>query len=93
MWVRVERDGADVLASVEDDGPGVAATERERIFDEFVRLDPVRGPGAGLGLAIARRVARDHGGDLTYAGGSRGGRFVLRLPAAVRAPIPTSAAN
>jgi two-component system, OmpR family, sensor kinase len=85
VWVLIERDGADVLASVEDDGPGVAATERERIFEGFVRLEPVRGPGAGLGLAIARRVAREHGGDLTYAGGGRGGRFVLRLPAAARA--------
>jgi two-component system, OmpR family, sensor kinase len=90
VWVLVERDGGDVLASVEDNGPGVAATERERIFEGFVRLEPVRGPGAGLGLAIARRVAREHGGDLTYAGGGRGGRFLLRLPAAARPPIPTS---
>jgi two-component system, OmpR family, sensor kinase len=90
VLVLIEREGADVLASVEDDGPGVAAAERERIFEGFVRLEPVRGPGAGLGLAIARRVAREHGGDLTYAGGGRGGRFVLRLPAAARAPIPAS---
>jgi signal transduction histidine kinase len=87
VWVAVERDGANVLASVEDDGPGVPAAERERIFEGFVRLEPVRGPGAGLGLAIARRVAREHGGDLTYAGGARGGRFELRLPGA--APQPT----
>ena len=79
--VSVERDGADVLASVEDDGPGVPAAERERIFEGFVRLEPVRGPGAGLGLAIARRVAREHGGDLTYADSGRGARFELRLPA------------
>jgi two-component system OmpR family sensor kinase len=82
VWVLVRRDGANVLASVEDDGPGVPAADRERIFEGFVRLEPVRGPGAGLGLAIARRVAREHGGDLTYAGGGRGGRFVLRLPGA-----------
>jgi signal transduction histidine kinase len=92
VWVLVERDGADVLASVEDDGPGVAAAERERIFEGFVRLEPARGPGAGLGLAIARRVAREHGGDLTCADGGRGGRFVLRLPAAARASTPTSTA-
>jgi K+-sensing histidine kinase KdpD len=80
--VRTDHDGAHVLASVEDDGPGGPAAERERIFEGFVRLEPLRGPGAGLGLAIARRVARQHGGDLTYAGGGQGARFVLRLPAA-----------
>jgi two-component system OmpR family sensor kinase len=85
VWVAVERDGANVVASVEDDGPGVPVAERERIFDGFVRLEPVRGPGAGLGLAIARRVAREHGGDLTYAAGGRGGRFVLRLPSGLDA--------
>jgi signal transduction histidine kinase len=88
--VVVEHNGGDVIATVEDDGPGVPAAERERIFEGFVRLEPVRGPGAGLGLAIARRVARQHGGDLAYAGGSRGGRFVLRLPAAAQPAIPTS---
>jgi signal transduction histidine kinase len=88
VWVVVQRDGADVLAGVEDDGPGVPAAERERIFEGFVRLEPVRGPGAGLGLAIARRVAREHGGDLTCADGRRGGRFVLRLPAARSSSTP-----
>jgi two-component system, OmpR family, sensor kinase len=91
VWVVVERDGADVIASVEDDGPGVPTAERERIFEGFVRLEPVRGPGAGLGLAIARRVAREHEGDLTYAGGSRGARFVLRLPAAAESGLSTGA--
>lgn len=80
--IDVRRDGADLTTNVEDDGPGVPAAERERIFEGFVRLEPVRAPGAGLGLAIARRVAREHGGDLTCDAGP-GGRFVLRLPAAV----------
>jgi signal transduction histidine kinase len=85
--VVVQRDGADVLARVEDDGPGVPAADRERIFEGFVRLEPVRRPGAGLGLAIARRVAREHGGDVTYADGGAGARFELRLPAAAPAPV------
>jgi signal transduction histidine kinase len=86
VWVAIERDGANVLATVEDDGPGVPAAERERIFEGFVRLEPVRGPGAGLGLAIARRIAREHGGELTYSGRNGGARFVLRLPAAAPPP-------
>jgi two-component system OmpR family sensor kinase len=77
--VDVRRDGADLIATVADDGPGVPAAERARIFEGFVRLEPARGPGAGLGLAIARRVAREHEGDLTCEAGP-GGRFVLRLP-------------
>ncbi|MFK4086349.1 sensor histidine kinase [Kribbella sp. NPDC020789] len=66
---------------VEDDGPGVPPAHRERIFQRLVH-----GPhskGAGLGLAIARGVARAHHGDLIVtdrADGSRGAAFVLRLP-------------
>jgi two-component system, OmpR family, sensor kinase len=78
--IAVRREGDDLTTTVQDDGPGVPAAERERIFEGFVRLEPVRAPGAGLGLAIARRVAREHGGDLTCEAGP-GGRFVLRLPA------------
>ncbi|SCK35059.1 Signal transduction histidine kinase [Streptomyces sp. WMMB 714] len=67
---------------VSDDGPGVPESERERIFERFVRLDDARSRdegGAGLGLAIARDVATRHGGTLTV---TEGARFVLRLPAA-----------
>jgi len=57
-------DPATVL--VTDDGPGIPPADRERIFDRLVRLDEARGEdgGAGLGLAIARGIARAHGGDL-----------------------------
>ncbi|MFF1820250.1 sensor histidine kinase [Kribbella sp. NPDC058245] len=66
---------------VEDDGPGVPPEQRERIFQRLVH-----GPhskGAGLGLAIARGVARAHRGDLIVGdrpGGQRGASFQLRLP-------------
>lgn len=63
-----------VVISVSDDGPGIPAAARTRIFERFVSLDG-RG-GAGLGLSIAQAVSRAHGGDLTYDGD----RFVLRLP-------------
>ncbi|MFF8714231.1 ATP-binding protein [Streptomyces sp. NPDC015184] len=76
----------DVLVEVTDDGAGVPADERERIFERFVRLDDARtrdDGGAGLGLAIARDVAVRHGGGLTADGAPEGGaRFTLRLPAA-----------
>ncbi|MFI6417447.1 sensor histidine kinase [Streptomyces sp. NPDC050842] len=75
-----------VLVRVDDDGPGVPEAERDRVFERFVRLDDARtrdDGGAGLGLAIARDVARRHGGDLTVGQAPGGGaRFTLRLPPA-----------
>jgi two-component system OmpR family sensor kinase len=74
-------DPATVL--VTDDGPGVPAADRERIFDRLVRLDEARGEdgGAGLGLAIARGIARAHGGDLRCVDppSGRGAAFALTL--------------
>ncbi|GAA0933048.1 HAMP domain-containing sensor histidine kinase [Pseudonocardia zijingensis] len=76
-------DPATVL--VTDDGPGVPPADRERIFDRLVRLDEARGEdgGAGLGLAIARGIARAHGGDLRYVDppSGRGAAFELALRA------------
>ena len=65
---------------VDDDGPGVPAADRERVFARFTRLDAGRARddgGTGLGLAIARESARSLGGDVVLEGGSR---FVLLLP-------------
>jgi signal transduction histidine kinase len=76
-------DGWAVLA-VEDDGEGIPATERERVFDRFVRLDEGRerdSGGSGLGLSIVREIAALHGGTVRVAEGSAGGsRFEVRLP-------------
>ena len=95
VLVRVDRGGAEgdtVRLSVHDDGAGVPAADRDRIFDRFVRLDPGRTStgtgssnrgGSGLGLPIARALARAHGGTLVYeAGAAPGATFVLTLPAA-----------
>lgn len=75
-----------VLLAVEDDGPGVPPAERERVFERMVRLDEARSGagGSGLGLPIARGIARAHGGDLVCGDAVRGSgaRFELRLPAA-----------
>ena len=74
-------DGARLAIHVVDDGPGIPADKREEIFGEFTRLGVADKPGAGLGLSIARRIARLLGGDVTVSGGEgRGARFTLWLP-------------
>jgi signal transduction histidine kinase len=68
--------------SVTDDGPGVPADQRERIFEPFVRLPRSPPGGTGLGLAIVRRTIESHGGAITCDPSPSGGaRFTLRLPA------------
>jgi two-component system OmpR family sensor kinase len=74
--VAVAPDGRRVALSVEDDGPGVPAALRDRIFERFVRADDDE-RGSGLGLAICRAIARAHGGDVVLEDRNR---FVARLP-------------
>ncbi|MFJ8112835.1 sensor histidine kinase [Streptomyces sp. NPDC096132] len=78
------REGPWAVVAVADDGDGVPAADRERVFERFVRLDAARSRdegGAGLGLAIARDVALRHGGTLTVRETAEGGAlFELRLP-------------
>ncbi|MCU1404739.1 MAG: Signal transduction histidine kinase [Glaciihabitans sp.] len=75
-----------VLLAIEDDGPGVPAAQRERVFERFVRLDDARGRdagGSGLGLAIVREIVDAHGGSVVIGTGALGGaRVEVRLPAA-----------
>jgi two-component system sensor histidine kinase BaeS len=74
-------DGACVLLSVSDTGPGIAPAERERIFGEFTRLRPDAVHGSGIGLAISRQIAHLLGGDLTVGGAlGQGAVFTLRIP-------------
>jgi two-component system OmpR family sensor kinase len=80
--VTLEGSATEARVRVVDDGPGVPPDERERIFERFVRLDGGARPGAGLGLAIARGIARQHGGDLRCDSVERGASFTLLLPAA-----------
>jgi signal transduction histidine kinase len=68
---------------VEDDGPGIAAQERERVFDRFYRTDPARdraSGGTGLGLAIVRAIVEAHGGSVSASQSPEGGaRIVIEL--------------
>ncbi|HZD69968.1 MAG TPA: HAMP domain-containing sensor histidine kinase, partial [Actinomycetes bacterium] len=86
--IRLEarRQGAHALIAIQDAGPGVPLAQRERVFERFIRLDDERaarrGGGVGLGLYVARRLARAQGGDLRIAepvGEQAGARFELVL--------------
>lgn len=83
--VNIVRDDDRVTVVVDDDGPGIPADEQEKVFAPFYRRDPARDPakaGVGLGLSIARTVAREHGGDVTLKNRDAGGLSALiELPA------------
>jgi len=76
----VQCSGDRVLFIVEDTGPGIPVTEAEHIFDEFVQLDEYY-DGTGIGLTVARSIARRLGGDITLdTNYTTGARFVMSLP-------------
>jgi two-component system OmpR family sensor kinase len=84
ILVSVSSTGSWCSVVVEDGGPGVLPSDRERVFDPFFRSGEARGSydGVGLGLPILRRVARAHGGDVRLDDSAHGGaRFELSLPA------------
>jgi signal transduction histidine kinase len=80
-------DDEGLVIALDDAGPGIPEHDRERVFERFVRLDrSQRGGSGGLGLALARAVARRLGGQLGVEGSGLGGaRFVWRLPRAAPA--------
>jgi signal transduction histidine kinase len=93
--IEVELRSADDRAElvVADDGLGIPEAHRQLVFDRFARLDEARDRqrgGAGLGLAIARRIVEDHAGTIEVADSPRGARFVVRLPLLVPRPDVTA---
>ncbi|WP_420112707.1 sensor histidine kinase [Pseudactinotalea sp.] len=91
------RDGVVEIAVV-DQGIGIAASETERVFERFYRVDPARSRetgGTGLGLSIVKHVAARHGGDVRlWSAPGRGSTFTLRIPevegaSAPRPPVTT----
>jgi two-component system, OmpR family, osmolarity sensor histidine kinase EnvZ len=82
--LRANADRTWLSIDVEDDGPGIPKTERDNVFRAFYRLDHARNQdkgNTGLGLAIARDIARSHGGDISLEESVLGGlKATIRLP-------------
>src|SRR4029078_6253012 len=82
--VSAGREDGSLVVEVADDGPGIPEDERDQVFRPFYRLDDARNQDAkstGLGLAIARDIARIHGGDIALSESRLGGlRAVLKVP-------------
>ena len=82
--VKLAKNGAICLLTIEDDGPGIAPEDRARVFDSFVQLERSTGTrsGFGLGLAIVKRIVEWHGGQVWVETSKLGGaRFVTQWPA------------
>lgn len=82
ILIEAERADGRLQIAVEDTGEGIAPDDLPRVFDPFFRADPARsGPGAGLGLALAKRIVEALGGEISAERGtSRGARFAVELP-------------
>ena len=82
--VKLAAEARHVVLAVEDRGPGIPRSEREKVFEPFYRVENSRNPetgGVGLGLAVARSIAREHGGDIVLATRKGGGLSArLELP-------------
>jgi len=86
--VEVGHDGPWAILTVSDDGPGIPAVDRTRVFERFARLDASRSQdsgGSGLGLAIVRQLVQSSGGSVHLEDAEPGLRVVVRLP---RSPTP-----
>ena len=86
--------GQRAQVAVSDTGAGLEAEDLERVFERFYRApgQPRRSSGSGIGLTIARDIARAHGGEVTAssAGPGQGATFMLTLPLRASAPAPSA---
>lgn len=82
--IKAKRTGAHIEINVDDNGPGIADDQRESVFKAFYRIDASRNPetgGVGLGLTIARDIARSLGGNVVLGDSPTGGlRSTVRIP-------------
>jgi signal transduction histidine kinase len=82
IWIRADSEDGVASVVVADQGKGVAPEDQARIFEKFERVDPFEPGGTGLGLYIARRLARAMGGDISVdSAPGQGARFTFTLPA------------
>ena len=79
VTVRIVPDAANIMLSVEDNGPGIPESERERVFERFYRVLGTGVDGCGLGLAIVREIAQRHGGEVTLGQGASGRGTLVRI--------------
>jgi signal transduction histidine kinase len=86
VTLRAQRRGDRAELAVEDDGPGIPSSQQEAVFGRFYRVEGGKASGSGLGLSIARELARLMGGDVTVASLASPTSFVLDLPAE---PVPS----
>src|SRR6185295_13533914 len=86
ITIRAVLQDAFVKISVKDRGPGIPATELHRIFERYYRVHPAGGvPGTGMGLAIARSIVLEHGGEIRVESTpGEGAEFSFTFPLAVR---------
>jgi signal transduction histidine kinase len=81
VWIRTDREGDLAALIIADQGKGISAEDQARIFDKFERVDVSEPGGTGLGLYIARRLARAMGGDVAVdSAPGQGARFTFTLP-------------
>jgi signal transduction histidine kinase len=74
-------DQREIQITVSDDGPGISSEKLPLLFTEFTRFDPGAAEGAGIGLAISKKIAQALGGDISLeAKQGRGASFVFHLP-------------
>jgi len=79
-------EGADLVISVEDSGPGIPDQIKGQLFQSFVTMG--KAGGTGLGLAIVKKIVEEHGGSVSVASSSEGATFEIRLPQTTTEPRP-----
>ncbi len=92
VTVHIVPDASHIVLSVEDNGPGIPESERERVFERFYRVLGTSVEGCGLGLAIVREIAQRHGAEVSLGQGAGGSGTVIRItfPRSLSGLAPTN---